>query len=65
MTFLCLSWIALSHFLNTLYSNMDSISNLMASYHLLFYFQSQIAWPLCNFLGLGTQACKFGISQLV
>ena len=38
MTFLCLSRIALSHFLNTLYSNMDSISSLMASYHLLFLF---------------------------
>ena len=30
--------IALSHFLNTLYSDMDSISSLMASYHLLFLF---------------------------
>ena len=36
MTFLCLSRIALSHFLNTLYANMDSISNLMASYLLLY-----------------------------
>ena len=51
MTFLCLSRIALSHFSNTLYSNMDSISSLMASYHLLFYFQSQIAWPPCSFWG--------------
>ena len=37
MTFLCLSRIALSHFLNTLYSLMESISNLMASYHLLIF----------------------------
>ena len=29
MTFLCLSRIALSHFLNTLYSNMDPISSLI------------------------------------
>ena len=38
MTFLCLSRIALFHFFNTLYSLMESISNLMASYHLLFLF---------------------------
>ena len=42
MTFLCLSRIALSHFLNTLYSNMDSISSLMASYHLLFFFRVKL-----------------------
>ena len=35
---LCLSRIALSHFLNTLHSNMDSISNLMASYLLFLFF---------------------------
>ena len=58
MTFLCLSRIALSHVLNSLYSNMDSISILMASYHLTFCFQSQIARPPCNFLG---QTSKFGI----
>ena len=63
MTFLCLSRIALSRVLNTLYSNMDSISNLMTSYHIaIFIFLSQIAWLPCSFLGLSTQTCRFEIS---
>ena len=42
MTFLCLSRIALSNFLNTLYSNKDSLSSLMASYHLLYFFRVKL-----------------------
>ena len=42
MTFLCLSRIVLSHFLNTLYSTMDSISNLMASYDLQFFLRVKL-----------------------
>ena len=49
MTFLHLSRIALSHFSNTLYSNMDSISSLMHHTIYCFCFQSHFAWPPCSF----------------